>query len=269
MADTPLTGQLYQTAEDTLSIVANQTFTDCSNGNIHKLDLTDDTTLEAPTNPQLAVHIWEITQDSTGGHTLTLDPIFVGADTFDTTLATTTIITGYYNGFTWVVSTRSGLSLPTPLAELGTESASDSHYEMTISWTGSDPTMLFDSGAVTWLKGETKILHDAVAPTDNRDFGFTMGGFKFSLQNGTTTSSRTLDASILIQTGTGATSTARASFFASSSGQSANNVISHVPVDTPFELLTMTTGFIKYDFTSDYRNLGEVTVSWEKKASLT
>ena len=77
--------------------------TDCSNGNVHQVTLTDNRTLGAPTNlKDGATYIWIITQDVGGTNTLAFNAVFKfpggTAPTLTTTGGAVDILTGVSDG---------------------------------------------------------------------------------------------------------------------------------------------------------------------------
>lgn len=96
-----VSGQAYS-AMNTLSDAATIA-TDCDNGNVHEVTLTDNRTLGAPTNLQDgATYIWIITQDATGSRTLAYNSVFKfpggTAPTLSTAANSVDILTGVSDG---------------------------------------------------------------------------------------------------------------------------------------------------------------------------
>jgi len=96
-----VSGQAYS-AMNTLTDAATIA-TDCNDGNVHEVTLTDNRTLGAPTNLQDgATYIWVITQDVGGTNTLAYNAVFKfpggTAPTLTTTGSAVDILTGVSDG---------------------------------------------------------------------------------------------------------------------------------------------------------------------------
>ena len=96
-----VSGQAYS-AMNTLSDAATIA-TDCNNGNVHEVTLTDNRTLGAPTNLQDgATYIWIIKQDATGSRTLAYNSVFKfsggAVPTLSTAANSVDILTGVSDG---------------------------------------------------------------------------------------------------------------------------------------------------------------------------
>lgn len=77
--------------------------TDCADGNVHEVTLTDNRTLGAPTNLKAgATYLWIITQDGTGSRTLAYNAVFKfpggTAPTLTTTAGAVDILSGVSDG---------------------------------------------------------------------------------------------------------------------------------------------------------------------------
>lgn len=107
---TAITGLIPSANQDTVAAVTDAATitTDASAGTIFKVTITDNRTLDAPTNAVDGMkRIWRIKQDGTGGHTLTLNAIFrISSDvpasgqviSISTTASETSYIGAIYNG---------------------------------------------------------------------------------------------------------------------------------------------------------------------------
>jgi hypothetical protein len=94
-------GQTFQSAINTLTDAANIA-TDCNDGNIHTVTLTDNRTLDNPTNLEIGTYVWLIVQDGTGSRTLAFGAQFRfaggGTPALSSTAGAIDVITGVYDG---------------------------------------------------------------------------------------------------------------------------------------------------------------------------
>ena len=102
---TKLTQQAY-TVIDSMTYAATIT-TNCANGNVHRVTLTGNATLNTPTNPQPGFHTWIFEQDTTGSRTLGLTSAFEFPGGTTITLSTAgqskDVMTALYDGSNWLV----------------------------------------------------------------------------------------------------------------------------------------------------------------------